>query len=252
MRRPRFRLMNPSPTQWAIIGTAGALTLGLATAAYAARRAKKGIGPSGPVLPPGKRDPDVDPNLPGSGEIVPGPNNQGPPPLPNGWGGGQYGPGPIPEDFDWGGNLVYISGDCRTIAEGWLFLPVPGFQLIENWWMPNDGGPSGQGTLADALRYVNAGTGATGTAWGYVARLVARRARDGNPIDVDEIALLIYEELAEMQATPPSCPHPLDKKAMKNAPAFKAWWDSLTERIGAGIDAFEDNWYFWNEYWEVV
>lgn len=245
-----LRLRNPTPMQWGVIATATALGLGtLAASLYGTAQA---AGPKGPVLPPGKREPDQE-GQPGSGEIIPGPDNQGPPPKKRGWGGGQYGAGQIPRDFDWNGNLVYISPDCRVIAEGRLFLPVPGYQVWGNWWMPADGGPSAQGTLADALRWISP-TGETGTAWGYVARLVARMARDGGEIDEDTIRQFgsqIYAELAEMQAVMPRCPDPLNNAALKNNPNFKLWWEYLILRLGVGIYDFEEAWYNWNQYWEV-
>ena len=250
-----LRIRNPTPLQWGVILGAGALTLGLGGAAYAATRKKRGTGgddPLGPVLPPGTREPDVDPDLPGSGEIVPGPDNQGPTPRKKGWGGGQYGAGGIPRDFDWNGNLVYISPDCKVIAEGRHFLPIPGYQEWGNWWMPVNGGPSAQGTLADALRYVSP-TGQTGTAWGYVARMTARMARDEVPVDEDvirEMAANLYDEIAEMQARAPRCPDPLNKQALKNNPNFKVWWEYLVLRVAVGVYDFEDGWHTWNQYWE--
>ena len=210
---------------------------------------KKEEIPKGPHVPSGGRQ-SGDPEVPGSGEIVPGKNNEGPPPLPKGWGGGQYGPGPIPKNFDWNGNLVYISADCKTIAEGWLFLPIPGFQFIENWWMPVNGGPSAQGTLAEALTFV-APTGETGTAWGYIARLVALQAREGTPIDLEDIARKVFAELLEFQAQKPNCPDLFAKRLRKSHPGFAQWRDYFVDRLAVGVDAFYDNWYFWNENWEV-
>lgn len=250
----KIRMRNPTPLQWGLIFGATTLTVGLASVAFAATRrrgGRPGEDPLGPVLPPGEREPD-EPGAPGSGEIVPSADNQGPPPKKRGWGGGQYGKGGIPKDFDWNGNLVYISPDCKVIAEGRLFLPIPGWQDWGNWWMPVNGGPSAQATLADALRYVSP-SGQTGTAWGYVARLVARYARDGVEFDEDvvrEIGATLYEEIAAMQAKSPACPDPLNNEALKGSPTFKLWWEYLIARLAIGIYDFEDGWYFWNQHWE--
>lgn len=241
------------------ISTAGrvAIIAGIGGAIYLTSRFAKAAGkkstvkPGGPTLPnnPGTRQPG-DPSIPGSGEIVPGPNNEGPVPLPKGWGGGQYGPGPIPDNFDWAGNLVYVSPDCKTLAEGWLFLPIPGFQVIENWWMPSNGGPSAQGSLAEALNYISP-TGETGTAWGYIARLVARRARDGQAVDYKAICQQVFEELLEFQAQPPSCPD-LFATGIKNTyPGLRLWRNNFLKRVTVGVDAFKDAWYQWNEFWDV-
>lgn len=70
MSRKRKRRINPTTTQWAVIGGAGLLTLGLATAAYASSRKKKGL-PSvkdGPVDPgneptPQEPEPPEDPGV---------------------------------------------------------------------------------------------------------------------------------------------------------------------------------------------
>lgn len=58
-----MRLRNPSPVQWALIGTAAALTVGLASTAYAtkARRRGKPLGPDLPPPRPGPRPPSADP-----------------------------------------------------------------------------------------------------------------------------------------------------------------------------------------------
>ncbi|MCH9637720.1 MAG: hypothetical protein K0U16_07235 [Gammaproteobacteria bacterium] len=244
----KLRLRNPSALQWTIIVASGTLVLGVAGAAYARRRSAS--RPVGPELPPGKRDPKVDPNSPGSGPIDPGPNNEGPRPTKKGWGGGQYGAGQIPADFDWNGNLIFFSPNCKTIAEGWLFLPIPGWQEAGNWWMPANGGPSAQGSLADALTYVSP-NGETGTAWGYVARLAARAARDGVSLDLEYIANQVLEEALAFQAVPPNCPNISDPASWNKYPVFKTWYDNFLKRLEHGLSAFEAGWYHWNPYWEV-
>jgi len=231
-----------------VVGVLGVVGVGVFLYSRKAKAAEKEALPKGPVVPSGERQPG-DPDVPGSGEIVPGKKNEGPPPLPEGWGGGQYGPGPIPEDFDWNGNLVYIAADCKTIAEAWTFLPIPGFQLIENWWMPVNGGPSGQGSLAEALTFVGPG-GETGTAWGYIARLVALQARSGTPLDIGAVCTQVFNELLNFQVQKPLCPD-LFSKIKKTHPALAQWRDYFVERVATGIEAFEDNWYFWNDAWDV-
>jgi len=382
-------LFNPAPGAGPIflLGLAGALAyLGHRRRRQAA--AEPEPGPSGPGRGPG------DPEVPGSSPPQPGPSNEGPAPMPNGWGGGQYGPGSPPPGFNWVGNRIYISPDCQTIAESWRFLPIPGSQELLRWWMPANGGPSAQASLAAALGWITPGgtiimnprrnpqecgqrywdeivtvTGYTldnpygmfaiandyvawrnlaeklyqrmdarweqlvnieetkttmefvdqnlaskngiadalanlpgaealiagpnlvhaiqqtmdlakqiqcfreriddkimeygqepeatlplpviGTAWGYIARLVARRARDNQPIDAEEIALVVFEEAQKMQDGTPSCPHPFDVNAMKNHPALQQWWNGFVGRVASGIEAFEDAWYLWNPYWQI-
>lgn len=69
-----MRRLNPSTTQWALIGVASALTLGLAGTAYAASRRIKKTTPEGPLGPqPGPEEPPVEPpppEQPGEWNIV--------------------------------------------------------------------------------------------------------------------------------------------------------------------------------------
>lgn len=246
-----------------VAAAAGAVFLAWRSA-KASQEAKK-KAPLGPVIPPsggdggptpsGTREPDQQ-GKKGSGKINPGKNNEGPPPLPEGWGGGQYGPGPVPVDFDWNGNLLFVSEDCQTIAEPLKFLPKPGTQEVLSWWMPVNGGPSAQAPLAIALGWLVAdeqGNPITGTAWGYIARMVATKKRWGEPLDeeaIEEICLLVWEEMLVFQAVMPNCPSPLDEAAMKNSPAFKKWWRTFVDRVKFGINKFKSNWYVWNPLWE--
>jgi len=238
---------------------AGAVFLAWRSAKAAGAAKKAGGTPSGPVIPGGGPTPSGtrDQNNP-RGKIKPGKNNEGPPPLPKGWGGGQYGPGPVPVDFDWNSNMLFVSSDCQTIAEPTRFLPKPGTQKELLWWMPENGGPSAQENLALALTWLvndEHFNPVIGTAWGYIARLVARRKRDGLKIDkegVEEICLIVYEEMLQFQAVLPTCPNPLDANALKNTPAFAVWWKLFVDRVEFGIKAFEFNWFFWNINWEVV
>ena len=129
-------------------------------------------------------------------------------------------------------------------------MPIPGFQVIENWWMPVNGGPSAQGSLVDALRYISP-TGETGTAWGYIARLVALAAQRGDALDDELLGGPVIEEALAIQAIMPSCPNVFARNLGKRSPALKAWWDNFLLRMIAGVDLFEPNWYFWNPLWEV-
>jgi hypothetical protein len=71
----------------------------------------------GPVKPPVK--PPVGPPKPpgGGGKVVP-------PHKGRGFGGGKWGTGAVPASFNPNGNLLWISPDCDTVAEGAWFMPT--------------------------------------------------------------------------------------------------------------------------------
>lgn len=215
------------------------------------------IGVDDDVTPPGIRDPDLDPDMPGTGTIRPGPNNEGPPPIHHGWGGGQYGPGPIPDWFDWMGNFLYMSQDCQTVAEPIYFLPIPGSQQLLRWWMPLNGGPEAYPTLFDSLTAQDTAIlpGTTqavpmmGTAWAFIARLVARDARDGRSVDPVEYATKIMLEASQLQE------HPLNCDLMRPntwGPAMREWWENFLLRVEVVVDMFAGNWHEWNPFWNEM
>ena len=227
-------------------------------------KAHAGPGSGGGDLPTprGGRDPDPDPSLPGTGGIKPGPGNEGPPPLGSGWGGGQYGPGPIPDNFDWAGNRVWISADCKTIAEPIRFLPIIGAEPILSVWEPLNGGPDGAAGLVQAIAFFGPPlpplqTPRYGTAWKFVARLAARAARDGKPLDAVDIASRIFREAIELQEADTGvsnlCLQAARGELNPNQwpPGLRDWWQSLIARIEAGLKVRRENWYLWNEFWQV-
>lgn len=181
---------------------------------------------------PKYRDPDL-PDLPGTGEIDPGPANQGPKPGivdpesgTKGWGGGQYGPGPVPDDFDWNGNHVYISEDCKTVAEPLKFLPIPGSETILRW---HYAGEFTTGDLPTALGVITPtygdpqGPPTTGTAWGVAFDLVNNEGVE-DPI---EVASDIFRQALEMEDA--ECGNIADSDTWPKA--LRDWWNSLSDRL---------------------
>jgi hypothetical protein len=215
-----------------------------------------GSGTTPKVTPPRGRDPDPDPKQPGTGKITPGPNNEGPKPGPRGWGGAQYGPGPIPDDFDWNGNLIWISPDCKTIAEPFLFLPYPQSFQINKWHEPifhdsTDVERTTAATLLQALLFFGPPQWdppdppmAMGTAWGFIGRMVAEYQRRGETPDAVEIAtrvlvqsVFVQEQM--FQGISPQCLNTVEAlDTDKWSPAMIMWWETLVERVKYGINHF--------------
>lgn len=221
------------------MGTGIVLGLGFLLLALAAG----GRGGGGGNVPgtKGTRDKPID--GPGTGPINPGPNNEGPPPVngpggTKGWGGGQYGTGPIPGDFNWGGNWIYISPSCDTVAEAWRFMPIPGSDEILGWFSPER--PSLMEVLETSFQGQNRVV--VGSAYGYIAHLlrsgIIDGSRNGTVNNPSAAALqiatrILIEAASDLQNVQPDCA--LDDPQTWPRP-MQDWWIKFTGRIQWVLD----------------
>jgi hypothetical protein len=197
------------------------LVLGIGAAAlYLLLKKKKGVAgvtptpgvPTEPVVP-GKPTPGTGPTGPGWKPGKPsGPGWEPPDPKRT----YKWGTGAVPEDFDWDSNMFWISPDCDTVVEGYLFETASwqdSLNAIE--------APTLMETLA-AETYPGMDP-PDNTVYGFIDYIMTYEGYDS----AEGVALRVVQEANALCADVP----------MDNWPEeLSEWFASFVERIGPWVD----------------